>query len=193
MAFVGDAAMPGTTAFAGLRPALAPHTLLLPGHDPQDRFAWTLAQADGTPAPGAEGAEGADTPVALCREQLRRLPMPAPLLVDVREPCEHLLGGLPDLGLDAQPAVQSVPLSAFLNALPGWLALAADTPVLFYCRSGNRSGQAARALRRLGHPNAWSLEGGLAVWPVRWPSLSGPGGAPARRQAPRAERPAPGG
>jgi rhodanese-related sulfurtransferase len=60
---------------------------------------------------------------------------------------------------------QAVALSAFLNALPGWQALPAETPVLFFCRSGNRSLQAARALRRLGHGQAWSLSGGLALWP----------------------------
>ncbi len=34
-----------------------------------------------------------------------------------------------------------------------------------FCRSGNRSAQAARALRRLGHAQAWSLRGGLALLP----------------------------
>jgi cysteine desulfurase len=57
-----------------------------------------------------------------------------------------------------------VPLSALPNALPGWLQLPAEVPVLFYCRSGNRSAQAARALRRLGHARAFSLAGGLALW-----------------------------
>jgi len=40
----------------------------------------------------------------------------------------------------------------------------ARTPVVFYCRSGNRSAQAANALRRLGHDQSWSLAGGLALW-----------------------------
>ena len=42
-----------------------------------------------------------------------------------------------------------------------------DAEILVYCRSGNRSAQAARALRRLGHPQAFSLAGGLALWPER--------------------------
>jgi len=57
-----------------------------------------------------------------------------------------------------------VPLSALVNALPGWLARHADTTILLYCRSGNRSAKAAQALRRLGLPQAWSLGGGVALW-----------------------------
>lgn len=80
----------------------------------------------------------------------------------MREPYEQRLG---------QPGVldaarrEAVPLSRLLNALPDWLALPGETPILFFCRSGNRSAQAARALRRLGHAQAWSLAGGLALWP----------------------------
>lgn len=85
------------------------------------------------------------------------------LVVDVREAYEQRMGRIPRWG----PAVrrQAVPLSALVNALPGWLALPAETPVLFVCRSGNRSVQAAGALRRLGHARSWSLAGGLALWP----------------------------
>ncbi len=61
-------------------------------------------------------------------------------------------------------ASRSVPLSGLLSALPQWLEQEVHTPVVFYCRSGNRSAQAARALRRLGHASAWSLAGGLALW-----------------------------
>ena len=86
-----------------------------------------------------------------------------PLLVDVREPYEQQLGSAP--GLEGDDRVQAGPLSGRLNGLPQWLALPAETPVVFYCRSGNRSDQAARALRRLGHHQAFSLAGGLALWP----------------------------
>ncbi|MNR48233.1 putative adenylyltransferase/sulfurtransferase MoeZ [compost metagenome] len=84
------------------------------------------------------------------------------MLVDVREPYEQRLGDAPVFG--AHVRCEAVPLSGLLNALPGWLSLPAGTPVLFYCRSGNRSSQAAKALRRLGHAQAWSLAGGLALW-----------------------------
>jgi glyoxylase-like metal-dependent hydrolase (beta-lactamase superfamily II)/rhodanese-related sulfurtransferase len=85
------------------------------------------------------------------------------LLVDVREPYEQCLGHGPEVAAGVRR--EAVPLSALLNALPGWLALPAETPVLFFCRSGNRSAQAAQALRRLGHTQAWSVAGGLALWP----------------------------
>jgi len=85
---------------------------------------------------------------------------PAPWLVDVREPYEQQLGGLPELpGLQAR----ALPLSL----LPGELPLPPDTPLFFICRSGNRSAQVAKALRRLGHGQAWSVAGGLALWPAQ--------------------------
>ncbi|HYP85013.1 aminotransferase class V-fold PLP-dependent enzyme [Variovorax sp.] len=88
---------------------------------------------------------------------------PAPVVVDVRELYEQRVTEA--LPFATPSKVLSAPLSNILCVLPTWLALPAQTPVLFYCRSGNRSAQAARALRRLGHENAWSLDGGLALWP----------------------------
>ncbi|WP_326533065.1 aminotransferase class V-fold PLP-dependent enzyme [Pseudorhodoferax sp.] len=83
---------------------------------------------------------------------------PRPLVVDVREASEQ--GLQPAAGLAAEAA----PLSALADALPRWRDLPAETPVVFVCRSGRRSAQAAGALRRQGHANAWSLAGGLALW-----------------------------
>jgi len=85
---------------------------------------------------------------------------PKPVLVDVREAYEARMSPTEEL------APEAVPLSALVNALPRWRALPEQTPVIFFCRSGNRSAQAARALRRLGHGQAWSLAGGLALWPT---------------------------
>ena len=82
------------------------------------------------------------------------------LWVDVREAYESDVQVRRGLLANAQ----AVPLSALLSAMPQWLELAPQVPVVFYCRSGNRSAQAARALRRLGHASAWSLAGGLAMW-----------------------------
>ena len=92
-----------------------------------------------------------------------------PLLVDVREPFEARVGRA--AALEARP----LPLSTLAGVLPAWGALAADAPIVFVCRSGNRSAQAARALRRLGHTQAYSLAGGLALWSPE-EALAVPGG-----------------
>lgn len=216
MAFVGDTVMPGALgrsdfaqsaplafgpSLRALEQALTPNTLLLPGHDYDDRFATTLdIESEAQPLLGgvlrggldAAGFAGAketlerelgltDYRTMACGARVDRCNAgsapeltpeaftallqhePRPLLVDVREPYEQRLGQSPVSETAAH--VQAVPLSGLLNALPGWLALPDETPVLFFCRSGNRSAQAARALRRLGRADAWSLAGGLALWP----------------------------
>jgi rhodanese-related sulfurtransferase len=116
-----------------------------------------------------EGAAQDDARVQLTAEALRDLGAasagPQALhLVDVREPYEQHLGAAPALAGAA--CRETVPLSELPNALPAWLALPQDTPLLFVCRSGTRSAQAAQALRRLGHTQAFSLAGGLALWPA---------------------------
>lgn len=88
---------------------------------------------------------------------------PGLLLVDVREPYEQRLGQAPELAVTVRR--EAVALSRLPDALTQWLARPAESPIVFFCRSGNRSAQAARALRRLGHAQAWSLRGGLALWP----------------------------
>ena len=119
-----------------------------------------------TVACGARVATGEDcTPKELSPDELQVLLKAQSdlLLVDVREPYEQRLSHWPEVASSVR--CQAVPLSGLLNALPAWLALPAETPVLFFCRSGNRSAQAAQALRRLGHAQAWSVAGGLALWP----------------------------
>lgn len=73
-------------------------------------------------------------------------------LVDVREPYEVEAGrleGSRNVGLgNLSEAAQSIDR---------------DTPVLFYCRVGARSGMAATAFRRAGY-QAYSLAGGLVAW-----------------------------
>jgi rhodanese-related sulfurtransferase len=216
LAFVGDTVMPGAlgrsdfeqsaplafgTSLRRLEQKVGPNTLLLPGHDYDDRFACTLrtecayqpllagvlrgrmdnasfaiakaeleqglAQTEyQTLACGARVETcNAEPDVAMGVADISSLieAQPRLLLVDVREPYEQRIGQGPALG--AAVRRQAVPLSGLLNALPDWLALPAEIPVLFFCRSGNRSAQAAKALRRLGHARAWSLAGGLALWP----------------------------
>jgi cysteine desulfurase len=81
------------------------------------------------------------------------------LLVDVREPFERLAG--PELRLAGRTPIH-IPLSRLVNQLPAWTG-ANRPPLVFICRSGNRSGKAASCLRRLGYARSWSLTGGWAL------------------------------
>ena len=216
MAFVGDTVMPGALGrsdFAQSAPlafgasllklaqVVGPATLLLPGHDYDDRFASTLATerraqpllarvlGGGLDAAGFAAAKSdlerdlglseyktlacgarVDVRVACASQDLSAAQLQVLLadhpdlrFVDVREPYEQRLGHAPQLSAP-QVRHQAIALSQLMQALPEWLTLPTATPVVFYCRSGNRSAQAAEALRRLGHERAWSLAGGLALW-----------------------------
>jgi rhodanese-related sulfurtransferase len=80
------------------------------------------------------------------------------LLVDVREAGEAAAGAITVHGRAAHHA----PLSRLAEHLPRWLSDPAR-PIVFVCRSGNRSAKAALCLRRAGHAQAWTLAGGLAL------------------------------
>ncbi|WP_312515415.1 aminotransferase class V-fold PLP-dependent enzyme [Massilia sp.] len=83
---------------------------------------------------------------------------PEALVVDVRCAREFSVG---PVALHGQVAL-NVPLARLAEHATHWLG--ADTrPLLFVCRSGARSARAARTLRSLGHPRAWSLAGGFAL------------------------------
>jgi rhodanese-related sulfurtransferase len=74
------------------------------------------------------------------------------LLLDVRTPEEfnsgHIAGAV-------NIAVEQ--LSERLSEVPQ------DKPVVLYCRSGNRSGQAAQILERAGYTQIYDL-GGIITW-----------------------------
>jgi adenylyltransferase/sulfurtransferase len=74
-------------------------------------------------------------------------------IVDIREPMECAFEPLPVGG-------EAVPLGRLLD---GALSVEAGRPVLLVCAHGVRSRAAAEFLRARGHPNVWSLEGGLAA------------------------------
>jgi len=82
---------------------------------------------------------------------------PQAVLVDVREVYEQAAC------IPGDRAAQSVPLSRLAAFVPGWLHAAEQPPLVFFCRSGNRSAKAAQCLRRLGYRNAYSLGGGIAL------------------------------
>lgn len=76
-------------------------------------------------------------------------------LVDVREPYEHAefnIGGL----LLPLGHVQSLQI----EPIEDWK----QEPVYFYCRSGNRSGQACMMLESLGFTNVINVTGGMLAW-----------------------------
>jgi cysteine desulfurase len=82
---------------------------------------------------------------------------PETLLVDVREPYEHA-AGTPF----AAATVVNIPLGDLARQLPALLE-GGTTPLVFFCRSGNRSSRAVECLRSHGHRHAWHLAGGLAL------------------------------
>lgn len=92
---------------------------------------------------------------------------PQAQLVDVREAHEHLAGG--GLQWDTQTA-HNAPLSELPQSWDTWLAHS-QRPVVFICRSGKRSWQAALALQSQGHPQVLHVSGGLAQRPVTHHSL----------------------
>jgi len=80
------------------------------------------------------------------------------LLVDVREPAEAAAGACRLHGRTAH----KVPLSRLAEHLSHLLA-EPRRPLVFVCRSGNRSARAALCLRHAGHDQAWTVAGGIAL------------------------------
>ncbi|MET0520097.1 MAG: aminotransferase class V-fold PLP-dependent enzyme, partial [Burkholderiaceae bacterium] len=136
-------------------PQAAGPRLWAPARDEAQQFASLAALPPAAPVAQLEGAQ----------LQAFIAAHPDALLVDVREPYEQFLSHTPELH---GAALTAVPLSRLLNAIPVWLA--EQRPLLFFCRSGNRSRQAALAVARLGHGQAWTLAGGLALLPAAEPA-----------------------
>lgn len=74
-------------------------------------------------------------------------------LIDVRSPMEVAQGAI--------EGAENIPL----NLLPAHLeTIPEDSPVIFYCRTGARSGQACAYLSQLGRNNTYNLRGGIIAW-----------------------------
>jgi rhodanese-related sulfurtransferase len=76
-------------------------------------------------------------------------------IVDVREPHEHAefnIGGT------------LYPLGRILSMDVDELENLKDKEVIFYCRSGNRSGQACMFAETMGFTNVINLTGGMLQW-----------------------------
>jgi glyoxylase-like metal-dependent hydrolase (beta-lactamase superfamily II)/rhodanese-related sulfurtransferase len=86
-----------------------------------------------------------------------------PLIIDVRESQEFaLFKDWEIVGLKQPP--KNVPLSRLVNFMCELVtAQKFNQELLLICRTGNRSLQVAKSLRRLGFHKAWNLEGGVAL------------------------------
>ena len=73
-------------------------------------------------------------------------------LIDVRRDYEYEAGHLP-----GARHIELNDLTANADAIPK------DRPVVFYCRTGNRSGMAAEAFDQAGY-DAHNLAGGITAW-----------------------------
>lgn len=75
------------------------------------------------------------------------------VLIDVREPNEYKAGYIPD--------ALNKPLSQMKHRVS---EIPKNKNVYLYCRSGMRSKQAARILRKHGYSNLAHLQGGISSW-----------------------------
>ncbi len=74
-------------------------------------------------------------------------------LIDVRSPMEVAQGAI--------PGAEHIPL----HLIPVQIAeIPENQPVVFYCRTGARSGQACAYLSQLGRDNTLNLRGGIMAW-----------------------------
>lgn len=81
-------------------------------------------------------------------------------IVDVREPSEHEefnVGGL------------LIPLGDVRTGDIEQIELLKDQEIILYCRSGNRSGQAAMILESMGFTNVVNVTGGMLSWRENFP------------------------
>lgn len=80
------------------------------------------------------------------------------VLIDIREPDEHAQG--------VAPWARRLPLSQIGQRI-GEIPRDADRPVLLICRTQNRSGKLAQALRERGYGNVSFVDGGMKEWQQR--------------------------
>jgi rhodanese-related sulfurtransferase len=91
-------------------------------------------------------------------------------LIDVREDYEHEAGHIP-----GSVRIDVADLTAAAAELDR------DRPVVFYCRSGDRSTMPAEAFRASGW-EAYTLDGGLAAWVEAGQPLEPEGGEVSQRR-----------
>jgi rhodanese-related sulfurtransferase len=142
----------------GLPKLLSQDTLLCPTRDADNHFCTSQR------ALSCAEFSAADAGLQLHASELDAFlrAYPAALLIDVREPYEFAAtAALARAGRVAH----SVPLSQLSGRASEWLR-GEPVPLVFFCRSGNRSLKAAELMRRLGYHQAYNLSGGLALAPL---------------------------
>ncbi len=116
-----------------------------------------------TSAPSLDRQSSSSISISELDAFLNQVSTPPLQLIDVRERQEFILcKNWKQLGLKEAP--RNVPLSQLVNLMSELLNTQDPQPrLLFLCRSGNRSLQAAQALRQIGYLSVWSLEGGISI------------------------------
>lgn len=104
------------------------------------------------------------TEIEITPERAAELIDSGAVLVDVRRPYEWEAGRI-----GGARHVEMNDLAESAESIPR------NRPVVFYCRSGSRSGLAAAAFRQAGW-DAYNLEGGLHEWVDRGRELDPPDG-----------------
>jgi len=104
-------------------------------------------------------ADEAATETTLGPEQAAELIEAGAELIDVRRPYEYEGGRL--------AGSRNIEINELTAAAE---TISRDRPVIFYCRSGNRSQMAAQAFRESGY-DAHSLAGGIEAWDAAGRSL----------------------
>ena len=111
-------------------------------------------------AGGAAARGRGEGPVKITAQEAKKImdSDPSARVIDVRERDEYAAGHI--------PAAINYPLRLITNSGNRWLAALAkkDEPLLFYCRSGVRSAEAALAFFRAGYTRVYDF-GGILDWP----------------------------
>ncbi|NNF57253.1 MAG: rhodanese-like domain-containing protein [Rhodothermaceae bacterium] len=109
-------------------------------------------------------------PYTLSAAEFQTRLQPGEPVLDVRTPAEYADGHL------AETILVDVMASDFnqrIEALLAEGALVKEQPVYLYCRSGNRSGTAARRLREMGFSEAYNVGGFNALAKAGLPTTHG--------------------
>jgi rhodanese-related sulfurtransferase len=98
-------------------------------------------------------------PPVITGQKAKALVSSGALLIDVRSPGEFNQGHI-----DGARLLPVQELSARVDEVKTWAQGDLKKPLVVYCRSGQRSAQAARMLRRAGFADVFDL-GGIGNWP----------------------------